>query len=134
VSKGDHIVEGKFQSDKYPWAARGFVPLKTTDPDARDLLWEYAQRRRRIDADFADDLERVLVEEGFQPPTSEVVAAAPTGRSEVLVLREGLDRIAEAIRETSAGALPKALSELSTGLLTLAERLAEYITHQWHSN
>jgi hypothetical protein len=62
---GAHIVGGKFQSDKYPTCPRGKVPLSTKDPMAQDLLWEYAQRRRAVDAEFADDLERALQFDGY---------------------------------------------------------------------
>lgn len=60
-----HIVGGEFQSDKYPTTPRGKVPLSVKDKTAQDLLWEYAQRRRSIDAQFADDLERCLRNAGY---------------------------------------------------------------------
>jgi hypothetical protein len=47
--------------------APGCVPLKVTDKTAQDLLWEYAQRRRAVDAEFADDLETALRSKGFDP-------------------------------------------------------------------
>ncbi len=57
----EHLtVTGKFQSDKYHWCAAGFVPLKTSDPMAADLLAQYAERRRYIDTAFADDLLEAL--------------------------------------------------------------------------
>src|SRR5687767_5006367 len=62
---GDHIVDGQFQSDKYPWCKPGFVPLKLTDPAAQPLLWRYAQLRRAVDAEFADDLESALRTAGY---------------------------------------------------------------------
>ena len=53
----DHIDnDGKFQSDKYTWCRPDFVPLKLTDPNARQVLREYAELRREVDSDFADDL------------------------------------------------------------------------------
>lgn len=53
----EHLtITGKFQSDKYRWAPAGFVPLKTSDPMARDLLATYAERRRAVDDAFAVDL------------------------------------------------------------------------------
>jgi hypothetical protein len=64
---GAHLIEGRFQSDKYPTCPRGKVPLSTKDPTAQDLLWEYAQRRRSVDAEFSDDLEQALINDGFQP-------------------------------------------------------------------
>lgn len=63
-----HLIEGEFQSDKYSWCQRGFVPLKITDPMAQDLLMEYAQRRRAVDAEFAADLEEALRLKGYMPP------------------------------------------------------------------
>ena len=57
----DHLtVTGTFQSDKYPWCPAGFVPLKLTDPAARDLLDEYGRRRGAIDPDFQRDLLEAL--------------------------------------------------------------------------
>ena len=53
---GEHIVNGEFQSDKYPWCPPGFVPLKLTDPMAWAPLWDYAYARQSVDKEFADDL------------------------------------------------------------------------------
>ena len=66
--KGEHLVDGEFQSDKYPWCRRGFVPLKLTDPMAQPLLWEYAYSRSEVDLDFASDLQQALRNAGYEPP------------------------------------------------------------------
>lgn len=66
---GDHLIDGEFQSDKYPSTPRGCVPLKPSDPTAQDLLWEYAQRRRAVDGEFASDLEAALLLKGYCPPS-----------------------------------------------------------------
>jgi len=63
---GSHIVNGEFQSDKYPTCPPGKVPLSVKDTTAQDLLWEYAQRRRVVDAEFADDLESALMTAGYK--------------------------------------------------------------------
>lgn len=63
---GNHIIDGEFQSDKYPTTPRGKVPLSVKDPTAQDLLWEYAQRRRGVDAEFSDDLEAALGAQGYE--------------------------------------------------------------------
>ena len=65
---GAHIVNGQFQSDKYPTCPAGKVPLSVRDPSAQDLLWEYAHRRRLIDAEFSDDLRQALWVAGYRPP------------------------------------------------------------------
>lgn len=65
--KRPHLIDGEFQSDKYPTTPRGKVPLSVKDPTAQDLLWEYAQRRRAVDADFSEDLETALRNAGFSP-------------------------------------------------------------------
>lgn len=65
---GAHLVEGEFQSDKYPTCPRGKVPLSVRDRTAQDLLWVYAQRRREVDAEFSDDLETALRAAGYEPP------------------------------------------------------------------
>lgn len=62
---GEHLISGEFQSDKYPTCPRGKVPLSTKDPMAQDLLWKYAQRRRKIDPEFSEDLEEALELSGF---------------------------------------------------------------------
>jgi hypothetical protein len=67
---GTHIVDGEFQSDKYPTTPRGKVPLSVKDRTAQDLLWQYAQRRRSVDAGFADDLEAALRAKGYEPPAA----------------------------------------------------------------
>jgi hypothetical protein len=59
---------GKFQSDKYPTCPPGKVPLSVEDPTAQDLLWEYAQRRRAVDAEFAADLELALQAANYVRP------------------------------------------------------------------
>lgn len=65
---GAHIdSEGRFQSDKYPTCPPGKVPLSVNDTSAQDLLWEYAQRRRYVDAEFSADLEAALRDSGFKP-------------------------------------------------------------------
>jgi hypothetical protein len=63
---GSHIVNGQFQSDKYPTCPPGKVPLSVKDESAQDLLWDYAQRRRVVDAEFASDLEAALRAAGFK--------------------------------------------------------------------
>src|SRR4029077_17015074 len=65
---GTHLIDGEFQSDKYPTCPRGKVPLSVKDITAQDLLWEYAQRRRAVDAEFSADLETALKDAGFTPP------------------------------------------------------------------
>ena len=72
---GSHLIDGKFQSDKYPTTPRGKVPLSVEDPTAQDLLWEYAQRRRSIDAEFSADLESALRAAGHDPAPSKIPPA-----------------------------------------------------------
>lgn len=82
----EHLINGEFQSDKYPSCPRGKVPLSVKDPTAQDLLWEYAQRRRSVDAEFAEDLEAALQAAlqaaGFVPGA--IVRAASEEDAEVL--------------------------------------------------
>lgn len=65
----NHIVQGEFQSDKYPSTPRGKVPLSVKDRSAQDLLWAYAKRHRMKDAEFSDDLEKCLLDAGYIPAT-----------------------------------------------------------------
>lgn len=64
---GAHLIDGEFQSDKYPTCPPGKVPLSVKDPDAQDLLWEYSQRHRKRDPEFSDDLEQALRNVGYVP-------------------------------------------------------------------
>ena len=64
---GAHIIDGQFQSDKFPDCPRGLVPFKVTDPMAQDLLWKYANRRASIDPEFSDDLRSLLIKAGYDP-------------------------------------------------------------------
>lgn len=64
---GAHLIDGEFQSDKYPTCPRGKVPLSVKDASAQDLLWDYAERRRSVDAEFSDDLQRALLSAGYVP-------------------------------------------------------------------
>jgi hypothetical protein len=70
---GSHLINNEFQSDKYPSCPRGKVPLSVKDKTAQDLLWEYALRRRAVDAEFADDLETALRAAGYVPVTESSV-------------------------------------------------------------
>ncbi len=71
---GEHLIDGQFQSDKYPTCPRGKVPLSTKDTLAQDLLWTLAQRYREIDSEFSDDLEKALLLQGYAPPYNKQVA------------------------------------------------------------
>jgi len=85
---GSHLIDGEFQSDKYPTCPRGKVPLSVKDPTAQDLLWEYAQRRRSVDEEFSSDLESALFAAGFRPKNR-----FRTKEEEVKGLREMLRHI-----------------------------------------
>ena len=88
MKNSEHIIDGEFQSDKYPDTPRGLIPFKATDPVAQPFLWAYAQRRREVDAVFADDLEWVLRKAGYEPPAmteqSALAALLECGCSHVL--------------------------------------------------
>ncbi len=73
---GKHIVDGRFQSDKYPTCPAGKVPLSIEDPDAQGLLWEYALRHIAKDPEFSTDLWLALVTAGYKP--SVFVLSTPT--------------------------------------------------------
>ncbi len=92
---GSHFNDdGEFQSDKYPTCPPGKVPLSVKDKTAQDLLWEYAQRRRRVDSEFADDLEAALKAKGYNPTRAyeekrpeflEMIAAAKRKEFEMVI-------------------------------------------------
>lgn len=73
-----HLIDGEFQSDKYPTTPRGKVPLSVKDATAQDLLWEYARRRRSVDAEFSADLETALKNAGFVPPADKKIGVDDT--------------------------------------------------------
>lgn len=64
--QAEHInADGNFQSDKYPWCAAGFVPLKLSDPMAMGPLWAYARARAFVDTQFSNDLAVCLARAGY---------------------------------------------------------------------
>jgi hypothetical protein len=102
---GAHInKEGLFQSDKYPTTPAGKVPLSVKDPTAQDLLWEYAQRRRSVDAEFSADLETCLRNAGYSKEDPRETD-----------LKQGL-------RQLTIGQLRRLQSHLNRGLPILLDR------------
>lgn len=91
---GAHLIDGEFQSDKYPTTPRGKVPLSVKDKAAQPLLWTYAQLHRKIDWEFSDDLETALKLAGYAPPTDSDIAASI--RSTVARLNELCSMAADA--------------------------------------
>ena len=65
---GEHLIDGEFQSDKYPTCPRGLVPVGTSDRLGQDLLWQLAARYDTLDRDFADDLRQALRNHGYTGP------------------------------------------------------------------
>lgn len=80
---GAHLTpDGRFQSDKYPTCPAGKVPLSTRDPDAQDLLDIYAERHRKRDAEFSDDVQAALANDGYKPrPTTAAVELVKQARA-----------------------------------------------------
>ena len=62
---GAHLIDGEFQSDKYPTCPRGKVPLSVKDKRIQHLLWEVAQIYRTVDSEFSEDLEVALCMAGY---------------------------------------------------------------------
>lgn len=85
---GAHLIDGEFQSDKYPTTPRGKVPLSVKDKAAQPLLWRYAELHRTIDAEFSDDLQEALLRAGYVPdgPPKKTPAAIMAE----FVVRDGL--------------------------------------------
>lgn len=75
---GSHIVNGQFQSDKYPTCPPGKVPLSVNDRRAQPFLWGFAQAHREVDAEFSDDLEAALRAAGYSPPHGVCFQCQPT--------------------------------------------------------
>lgn len=67
VWMGAHLIDGEFQSDKYPWAGRNFFPAKITDKRLQPMLWAMAQAYREVDAELTEDLEKALLNAGYDP-------------------------------------------------------------------
>jgi hypothetical protein len=64
---GEHIVDGKFKSNKYAWCEPDFLALKFSDKLAQPLLAAYASlARANGDASLAEDIEARLADFGFR--------------------------------------------------------------------
>ena len=98
---GVHLIDGKFQSDKYSETPRGKVPLSCADKTAQDLLWEYAQRHRKVDAEFSEDLEVALRNEGFDPRTIKL------DHAQIVDGPKGIEWLREEIEKPTFGTLNK---------------------------
>jgi hypothetical protein len=92
---GAHLIDGEFQSDKYPTTPRGKVPLSIKDPTAQDLLWEYADRHQPVDAEFSTDLRAALFAAGYHPADETVTDRLTAVTAERDALRTGLIDVAD---------------------------------------
>lgn len=108
---GAHLIDGQFQSDKYPSCPPGKVPLSVKDTMAQDLLWAYAQRRRAVDAEFSDDLEQALRDAGFRPKDEPHQTDEP---EPAIVIPSGLTRENAAAFATKFNALLSAAAKADT--------------------
>lgn len=99
-----HIINGEFQSDKYPTCPPGKVPLSVKDATAQDLLWTYAQRRRAVDAEFSAAVEIALTAHGYVPSPAEPPpdAAAGAFRRGAEAMREAAAKVCDAGRKPCA--------------------------------
>jgi hypothetical protein len=90
---GAHLIEGSFQSDKFPDTPRNIVPVKVTDKLAQDLLWELAERYRDQDSEFTEDLHMALRIAGYEP--GKTVVADMTVGEIANVAGEHIDKAVE---------------------------------------
>lgn len=93
---GSHIVNGQFQSDKYPSCPAGKVPLSVKDPSAQPLLWVYAQFHRSIDAEFSSDLEAALLAAGYVHVAQDNEISKAECARLISAMREDDERMSEA--------------------------------------
>lgn len=100
VRDNPHLIDGEFQSDKYPTTPRGKVPLSTGDPMAQDLLWVYAQRRRTLDEAFSAAVEEAVRRKGYAAP-----AKATFSAGEVKFHLDAKDQQLAALKEKLVAAL-----------------------------
>jgi hypothetical protein len=91
---GAHLIDGEFQSDKYPTTPRGKVPLSCKDPTAQDLLWNYAKRRRAVDAEFSDDLEEALSLAGYDAKKAVTIEFMDASAKAAICALRGLEQTA----------------------------------------
>lgn len=115
---GAHLIDGKFQSDKYPTTPRGKVPLSVEDPTAQDLLWEYAQRWREVDAEFADDLQAALKNAGYLPVQRCAIVNWPCPVHKVTHGHE-------------AGGLRAGIEAILTGWVEVVGAASETLANRW---
>jgi hypothetical protein len=78
---GSHLIDGEFQSDKYPTCPRGKFPISTSDELGQDLLWEYSQRTG--DKELGEDLRNAILNKTGNKVPFRVSAIAENARVEV---------------------------------------------------
>lgn len=100
---GAHLVNGTFQSDKYPTTPAGKVPLSVKDPKAQPFLWDFAEGHREKDAEFTDDLQMALLLHGHAPKSLRLplLAELPEATRNKLLAKMEAERVAR-IRELQA--------------------------------
>jgi hypothetical protein len=94
MAKHPHIIEGAFQSDKYPACPRGKFPMSFGDLDAQPLLWEYARLHETRDPELAIDMREALRLKGYTGPPAPSEHSTP-----------GLERISDLLEPLAAYAL-----------------------------
>lgn len=125
-----HLIDGEFQSDKYPTCPRGKVPLSVKDKTAQDLLWVYAQRRRAVDAEFAHDLEIALRAAGFEPREQRTSEAQSKPRDAI----ECIVRAYKEEEQRTSEVLINAGSETRSLLIAFQEHLLNALTIGRHDD
>jgi hypothetical protein len=126
---GSHIVSGKFKSDKYEWCPPGFFPVKLTDGDAQDLLWEYAERHIEKDAELSGDLKAGLRLVGYDPekkPAIEWEMALQSAQRALTTAHLAIDDIAGWSGSSGNWPLQDASSIVNTALDLFKEKGRKY--------
>lgn len=126
-----HIIDGKFKSDKYEWCPPGFFPVKLTDGDAQDLLWEYAERHIERDAELSRDLKAGLLLVGYSPekvPKIEWEVAYAFAERALKVAHLAIDDIAGWSGSSGNWPLQESSTIVRVALDLFKEKAKEYIT------
>ena len=128
---GAHLIEGKFQSDKYPTTPRGKVPLSVKDKTAQDLLWEYARRRHQVDAEFSRDLEDALKGAGFDGKNAVTIDFIDRSAKAAIAALRGLEQTAVMLERYASDIFPEVNEQGQKHFGRVMESAAESIRDAW---
>jgi hypothetical protein len=85
---GHHLIDGEFKSDLHPDLPANKIVLSFKDPLAQPALWLLAEMYKDADPELAGDIQKALINKGFNR-----VLSFETAQGTIARLRQALEAI-----------------------------------------